>query len=109
MLGSQTVTVRNYTTAGRDRLNAPIRTAVDTVITGCAMQPVSVTETVGLTDVASEMWKCYLPPVAAALEATTASEIIYNSQTFQVIVPNPQIDLFGYADHVLLDLKRQVA
>ena len=43
MLGSQTVTVRNYTTAGRDRLNAPIRTAVDTVITGCAMQPVSVT------------------------------------------------------------------
>lgn len=109
MLGAQTVTVRNYTTTGRDRLNQPVRTAVDVTVTGCAMQPTSTSETVGLTDVETEIWKCYLPPVTAALAVTTASEIVYNSMTFQVLGARPQVDLSGRTDHIAVDLKKQIA
>lgn len=108
-LGAQTVTLRNYTTAGRDRLNAPIKTAFDTVINAVSMQPVSTSETVTLTDVATDLWKCFLPPVSAALAATTASEILYNNSTFQVVGARPGVDFAGGSDHVLLDLKRQIA
>lgn len=109
MLGGQTVTVRNYTTSGRDRLNQPIRIAVDVVVAGCSMQPVSTDETVSLTDVETEMWKCFMPPVTAALAVTTASEILHNSMTFQVLGARPQVDLSGVTDHVAVDLKKQIA
>lgn len=107
--GAQTVTVRNYTTSGRDRLNQPVKTPVDTTITGCAMQPMSVNEVVALTDVETELWKCLLPPVTAALAVTTNSEIIYNNLTYQVLGAKPQVDLMGRNDHVALDLKKQIA
>lgn len=109
LLGAQTVTLRNYTTSGRDRFNAPIKVAVDTVIKGCAVQPMNVTETVALTDVETELWRCLLPPVAAAQAANTASEILYNSMTFQVLGARPAVDLMGSLDHIALDLKKQMA
>lgn len=109
MLGAQTVTVRNYTTSGRDRLNQPTKTAADTTVKGCAMQPTSTSETVGLTDVETELWRCYMPPVTAALAVTTASEILYNNMTFQVLGARPQVDLVGVTDHVAVDLKKQIA
>lgn len=107
--GAQTVTLRNYTTSGRDRFNAPVKTAVDTVITGCAVQPMTVTETVTLTDIETELWRCLLPPVPAAIAATTASEILYNGMTFQVLGSRPAVDLMGQHDHIALDLKKQIA
>lgn len=109
LVGAQTVTVRNYTTSGRDRMNQPVKTAVDTAVHGVAMQPVSTSETVGLTDVETELWKCYMPPVAAALAVTTTSEILYNNMTFQVLGARPQVDLTGVTDHVAVDLKKQIA
>jgi hypothetical protein len=109
LLGAQTVTVRNYTTSGRDRMNQPVKTAVDVTVKGCAMQPISTSETVSLTDVETELWKCFLPPVAAALAVTTASEIVYNAMTFQVLGARPQVDLTGVTDHIAVDLKKQIA
>ena len=109
MPGAQTVTVRNFTSSGRDRFNAPVRTPVDTVVAGCAMQPTSVQEVVTLTDVETELWKCFLPPVPAALAATTNSELLYNNMLFQVLGSRPQVDLSGRTDHVVLDLKKQIA
>jgi hypothetical protein len=109
MLGGQTVTVRNYTTSGRDRLNQPIKTAVDVVVAGCSMQPRSVDEQVSLTDVETELWEAYLPPVAAALAVTTASEVLYQSMTFQVLGSRPQVDFAGVTDHVAVNLKKQIA
>lgn len=109
MLGGQTVTVRNYTLAGRDRLNQPTRTAVDVSVTGCSMQPRATSETVTLTDVETEMWECYLPPVSAALSITTTSEILHNNMTFQVITSRPQVGLTGVVDHVAVDVKKQIA
>lgn len=108
-LGGQTVTLRNFTSSGRDRLNSPIRTAVDTVITNASMQPVSTSETVTLTDVATDLWKCFLPPVTAALAATTNSQIVYNGAVFEVLGARPGVDFAGQTDHILLDLKRQIA
>lgn len=108
-LGAQTVTLRNYTSTTRDRLNNPVKTAVDTVVSGVSMQPVSTSETVTLTDVATDLWKCFLPPIAEALTATTTSEILYQGSTFQVIGARPGVDFAGVTDHVLLDLKRQTA
>lgn len=109
MLGGQSVTVRNWSISGRDRLNAPVRSAVNVVVSGCAMQPKSTSETVTLTDVETELWSCYLPPVAAALAVTTTSEIVYNSMTFQVLGARPGVDLAGHLDHIALDLKKQIA
>lgn len=109
MMGSQSVTVRNYTTSSRDRLNQPVRTAVDTVVAGCAMQSVSTSETVGLTDVETELWQCFMPPVTAALAVTTVSEILYAGMTYQVLGARPKVDLGGFTDHVALDLKKQIA
>ena len=109
MLGSQTVTVRSFTAAGRDRFNNPIKTPVDVPVSGVSMQPLSITETVALTDVETELWKCYLPPVPAALAVDTTSEILYNGMTFQVLGPRPGVDFGGIVDHVALDLKKQIA
>ncbi len=109
MIGAQTVTVRNYTSTARDRFNSPIKTAVDTVVTGCSIQPVSVTESVTLTDIETEMWKCFMPAVTAALSADTKSEIVYDGMVFQVLGARPGVDLMGCRDHVALDLKKQVA
>jgi hypothetical protein len=107
--GAQTVTVRNYSTTSRDRLNSPVKTPVDVAVAGCAMQPVSTNESVTLTDVETELWKCFLPPVTAAMTATTNSEVIYNSMTFQVLGARPCVDFSGRTDHVVLDLKKQIA
>lgn len=109
MLGAQNVTIRNYVTSGRDRMNQPVKTAVDVVVSGCAMQPTSTSETVTLTDVETELWKLFAPPVAAALAATTASEVVYRGMTFQVLGTRPQVDLVGATDHVAFDLKKQIA
>lgn len=107
--GAQTVTLRNYTTSGRDRFNNPVKVAVDTVIAGCAVQPMSVSEVVTLTDIETSLWRCLLPPVPAALAADTRSEIIYNNATYQVLGSRPAVDLMGNNDHVALDLKKQFA
>jgi len=109
MLGAQTVTIRNYSISGRDRLNQPIRTAVDVVVAGCSMQPASTNEAVTLTDVQTELWTLYSPPVTAAKAATTASEILYQGMTFQVVGTRPHVDLSGFTDHVVFDLKKQIA
>lgn len=109
LLGGQTVTVRNFTSNSRDRFNMPVKTPVDTVVSGVSMQPVSTSETVTLTDVATDLWKCFLPPVAAALAATTVSQILYNGAVFEVLGARPGVDFAGNTDHVLLDLKRQIA
>lgn len=108
--GGQTVTVRNYSLGDtRDRFNAPVRVAVDTDVDGAAIQPLSVAESVSLTDVETELWRCYLPPVPAALAATTTSEIVYNGLTFQVLGAKPSVDFSGTTDHVALELKKQIA
>lgn len=108
--GAQTVTVRNVSSGTtRDRLNAPIKVITSTTVRGCAMQPMSVAETVSLTDVETEMWRCLLPPVPAALAVTTASEILYQSMIFQVMGAKPQVDLMGNTDHVNLELQKQIA
>jgi len=109
LLGAQTVTVRNFTASGRDRFNAPVKTAVDTVVFGASMMPMSVQEVVALTDVETELWACILPPVAAALAVTTLSEIVYNGMTFQVLGAKPAVGFMGLTDHVSLDLKKQIA
>lgn len=108
-LGAQTVTLRNYTLSGRDRLNQPIKVAVDATISGVSMQPSSTSETVTLTDVATDVWRCYLPPTAAALSATVTSELLYQNSTFHVTGVRPNVDFTGVTDHVCLDLKRQKA
>lgn len=109
MLGGQTVTIRNFTSSGRDRLNQPVKTSVNVLVSGCSMQPTSTSETVTLTDVQTEMWRLYAPPVTAAKTANTASEIIYDSMTFQVLGTRPQVGFDGTLDHVVFDLKKQIA
>jgi hypothetical protein len=109
LLAAQTVTVRNYTTSGRDRFNAPVKTAVDTVVSGCAMQPMTVQEVVALTDVETELWRCILPPIAAALAVDTTSEIVYQTMTFQVLGAKPSVGFMGLTESVSLDLKKQIA
>lgn len=106
MIGGQTVTVRNFTADGRDRFNAPVLTAVDTTVSGVSMQPKSVSEAVTLTDIASELWTCYVPP---DVEISTTSHILYDAMTFEVLGCLPGVDFAGRTTHIAVELKRQLA
>lgn len=103
-------------TPGYLGLKTESRTA--TTVSGCRFRPLSATETPEQkTDVATETWKLTAPPVAAALAATSTSEIVYDgtssptqtaATTFDVIGPvQPKYDLDGVLHHVTIVCQRQ--
>jgi hypothetical protein len=70
------------------------------VVTGVLMRPFRGVEDVKLTDVASETWRCTLPPVSAALTATATADLIYQGDPYKVWSVEPFSDLGGSVDHV---------
>lgn len=110
MIASQTVVLREWTVGPtRDRLNQPVKVPNDTTVEGCLMRPYRPSEAVTLTDIATEIWYCTAPPVAAALNATAADELDYDGQTFQITGVEPFCDFSGAADHVKITCQRQVS
>ena len=107
--GGQSVTIRSFTDSEtRNRLNQPVQTVTDTAWTGVQMQPRSGGEDVTLTDVATEVWLCTGPPIAAAQSATATAEIIYNTVTYRVTKVEPFTDFTGI-HHVEITCQKQTS
>lgn len=108
--GNQSVVLREFTNgATRNRLNQPVADEHEATVTGCLMRPYRPSEVVTLTDIATEIWLCTLPPVAAALNATAAGELDYLDKTFQITGVEPYADFSGAVDHVKITCQRQVS
>lgn len=109
-LGGQTVTLRTFTDGTtRDRLNKPVKVPTNTAVSGVLMRTLSGQETVNLTDVAVQVWRCTLPPVAAALNATAADELDFDGDTYQVTVVEKFFNHRGSADHVRITCQLQAS
>lgn len=82
--GDQTLTFVTISDGAKDRLGVPAVVRTEVSVSGCRFRPLSVEETVALTDVATEMWKGTVPPVAAVLAAKTIDEVKHNGITYQL-------------------------
>lgn len=108
--GNQTVILREFTNGTtRNRLNQPVPVPHPTTVTGCLMRPWRPSEVVTLTDIATGIWLCTLPPVTAAVNATAAGELDYLGETYQITGVEPYADFSGAVEHVKITCQRQVS
>jgi len=119
VFGGQTVKIGTVTRTGDPGylgLKTELRT--DVTVTGCRGRVLTAAETAEMqTDVATEIWKWTLPPVAAALAAASTGELVYDgtanpartaTSVYQIDGPiQPKRDLDGTLHHVTLMCKRQ--
>jgi hypothetical protein len=98
--GDQTVTFVAVTNGALDRLGIPAQVRTEIAVPGCRFRPLSAEETVGLTDLATEVWKCTAPPVAAVLAAMAIDEVKHNGITYQIVGGvKPYNDYFSNTVH----------
>lgn len=108
--GNDIVTFVAVTEGALDRLGIPAKIKTDVVVSGCRFRPLSVEETVTLTDLSTQMWKCTAPPVAAVLAAQPDDEVKHNGITYQIVggvKPYPMHS--GVIRKVTVMCKRQIA
>ena len=117
--GGQTVKLGVVTSTGAPGfLGMKAETRTDVTVTGCRGRVMTASETPEQqTDVATEIWKWTLPPVAAAAAATSTGELVYDgtaapertaTSVFQIDGPIlPKFDMDGTLHHVTLMAKRQ--
>ena len=107
--GGHTVTFVGVTTAGTPGyLGLKAESRSSATVVGCRARQLSSSETDGQPDVASEVWKFTLPPVAAALAAAATGEITYEGKTFLIDgPPAPKYNMDGTVHHVTVLAKRQ--
>lgn len=106
--GGQSVTVVTVSESGEPGyLGVKTKTRSEVVVSGCHFRPLSTSETVGQTDVATQLWKLTAPPVDAVLGLSAGDELVHADTTFQVDgVPLPKYDLAGQVHHVTVTCKR---
>ena len=110
-LGGQSVTFVAVTETGdAGYLGLKSKARGETVVAGCQFWPTASAETPdGQTDVATGMWRCIAPAVAAVLAATPGDELKYDGVTYQIVGPiMPKRDMAGELSHVTVMCKRQV-
>lgn len=83
--GGDTVIFVAITYGALDRLGIPAKVRTEVSVTGCRFRPLSVEEAVGLTDAATEIWKCTAPPDPAVLAASSIDEMKHNGITYQLV------------------------
>lgn len=108
--GGTTVTFVAVTESGdAGYLGLKTKARAETAVAGCQFQPAKSSETPdGQTDVATEVWRCTAPPVAAVLAATPGGEVKVGGVTYQIdgpIMPKHKRD--GSVHHVTVMCKRQ--
>lgn len=107
MFGGQTVTFVTITYGAPDRNGIPKETRTNVDVPGCRFRPLRTDEKVGLTDIASEVWKCTAPPVEAVLEASTVSELEYAGETYQLMGEVQPFNDMGSTVHKVTVLARK--
>lgn len=100
--GGQSVTVVTVTESGEPGfMGVRTKNRSGTVVSGCHFRPLSTSEVVGQTDVATQSWKLTAPPVDAVLGLKPGDALEHADTSFQVDgVPLPKYDLAGNVHHV---------
>lgn len=116
-LGGQTVTLQSFADGvTRDRFNQPEKVATPAVVNGVLMRTLSAQEDITLTDVATQVWRCTLPPVPAALNATASGVLLYDGtinpadveeSRYQITRVETFFNHRGGPDHVRITCQRQ--
>lgn len=118
-LGSQTVGFVTITKSGEPGyLGLKAKNRALTLVHGGLFQPSTVAEAPDAqTNVATEVWIYTGPAEAAALVAKSTGELVYDGTTNPADVdanryqiqgpPQPEHDLAGAVDHVVITVKRQ--
>jgi hypothetical protein len=115
MFGNQTLTFVSITEGVKDRWGVAAPVIVEVPVSGCRFRPLSGMEKVGLTDVATDIWKGTVPPHAAAMNAQVNGQVKYSGpETGGVVVifeidagPNTFPDADGLPYKVTVFCKRQ--
>lgn len=92
--GGDTVIFVTITDGVKDRLGVPAKVRTEVAVTGCRFRSFNVQETITLTDVATEMWKCTAPPDPAVLAAKAIDEVKHAGVTYDIV---GGVQLFPYA------------
>lgn len=80
-LARQTVTVVTRTRVGEDELGNDRYDDVETVVPGCAVQPLTTDEQVGDRDTVTSRWQLWAP---AGTPLAATSRVRYDGHTFEV-------------------------
>lgn len=99
VFGDQTVIFVTINDGAKDRLGVPAKVKTEVPVTGCRFRPFSTEETMTLTDVATEVWKCTAPPHPAVLAAKAVDELKHDGNTYQV---SGGIKPYPYAESSLI-------
>lgn len=110
-LGGDTVTVLKRSPGVQGRLGTKALIDTPTVVGGCSLQPVSVTEVNTDTDLTIAMWILYTPVVPAIQSLTAADAIqvdVNGVPTVYEDFGDPQLwtDLDGNPDHYRIKLRK---
>ena len=76
--GAQTVGFVTVTAGEADPNGIKRKTRVQVNVPGCRFRPLRMDEKTGLTNLATEMWKCTAPPHEAVLAADSVDELVYD-------------------------------
>lgn len=117
-LGGQTVGIVGKTRDGsdRNRFNSPAESHSVTYVGGVLMRPARASEKVELNEVATGVWFCTAPPVAAVLAAKPTAELLYDGTTapadvsaskYQITGVEPMYASSGKVHHVVITCQRQ--
>ena len=105
--GGQVVTFVTNTLGAEGRFEREV-TPTSTDVPGCRFRPLGTSEIVAETDLATEVWKCTAPPVAAALNATATSQLVYGGKTYNVTGVEPFTDMAGRPFKVTVIAERYI-
>lgn len=118
-LGRQTVKIATVAQSGAPGfLGMKTETRTDVTVSNCRGRVLSASETAELQqNIATEIWKWTLPPVAAAIAAKSTGELVYDgtaspartaSSVWQIDGPiQPKYNMDGSLHHVTLLARRQ--
>jgi hypothetical protein len=91
-LGGQTVTFVSIAEGTKDPWGIAAPVPTDVPVRGCRFRPLSGTEKVGLTDVATDIWRLTAPPVAVVMNAKVNDQIKYSGPETDGLVVTFEID-----------------
>ena len=113
--GNHSVTfVLDGNTVSRDKQGIAVKSTTSTVVTGCFMQPLSLHDQIGDTNMSQSTHKCIAPSHSTDLSANDAvlackaeDELVFNGFSYRVMGVKAYDTWDGVNDHVTVICQRQ--